>query len=78
MLVENTQTGTLLRRRIVSFRETDDGEWRRAEETHLQRLHPASGVLEHLRAAGFSARAVVGWNGERDQPGHSAFIARKQ
>ena len=77
VLVETTQTGSLLRRRIVTFRERPEG-WRRTEETHLQRLHPASGVLEHLRAAGFRARAVVGWSGERERPGHSAFIARKR
>ena len=76
VLVESVQTGSLLRRRIITFRERDEG-WRRTEETHLQRLHPAAGVLEHLRAAGFRARAVVGWSGERERPGHSAFIARR-
>ena len=80
VLVENAQTGTLLRRRIVSFRKGvggDEDEWRRVEETHLQRLHPAGEVLEHLRATGFSARSVVGWGDERQYPGHTAFIARR-
>lgn len=76
VLVESVQTGSLLRRRIISFRERDEG-WRRTEEIHLQRLHPAAGVLDHLRAAGFRARIVVGWDGRRERPGHSAFIARK-
>jgi SAM-dependent methyltransferase len=76
VLVENVQTGRLLRRRIITFRNGPDG-WRRTEETHLQRLHPAAEVLERLRRAGFRARSVVGWDGERERPGHTAFIARR-
>lgn len=76
VLVENVQTGRLLRRRIITFRNGPDG-WRRTGETHLQRLHPAAEVLERLRAAGFRARSVVGWDGVRERPGHTAFIARR-
>jgi SAM-dependent methyltransferase len=76
VLVETTQTGRLLRRRIIAFRN-DPGGWSRTEELHLQRLHPASEVLERLRAAGFAARSVVGWDGTRERPGHTAFIARR-
>ena len=76
VLVESVQTGRTLRRRIVTFLRSDDG-WHRSEEHHMQRLHPASEVLERLRAAGFSARSVVGWDGTRERPGHAAFIARR-
>ena len=75
VLVEATQTGRLLRRRIVSFRE--HGGWRRAEEIHLQRLYPEAEVLEALGEAGYRARGVIGWDGRRERPGHSAFIARR-
>ncbi len=43
----------------------------------LQRLHPAAEVLDRLRAAGFRARSVIGWEGTRERPGHTAFIARR-
>lgn len=76
VLVENVQTGRLLRRRIIAFRNGPGG-WRRTEESHLQRLHPAAEVLDRLRDAGFRARSVVGWDGERERPGHTAFIARR-
>jgi SAM-dependent methyltransferase len=76
VLVENVQTGRLLRRRIIAFRNGPGG-WSRTEEHHLQRLHPAAEVLDRLRDAGFRARSVVGWDGTRARPGHTAFIARR-
>jgi SAM-dependent methyltransferase len=76
VLVEAIQTGRILRRRIIAFRNGPGG-WQRTEEHHTQRLHPASEVLDRLREVGFRARSVVGWDGKRERPGHTAFIARK-
>jgi SAM-dependent methyltransferase len=76
VLVEKTQTGRILHRRIIAFRNGPGG-WQRTEEHHTQRLHPASEVLDRLRDVGFRARSVIGWDGKRERPGHTAFIARK-
>ena len=46
-----------LRRRIVTFREAGGG-WRRDDELHVLRLHPAERVLADLAAAGFEADAL--------------------
>ena len=80
MMVERNQTDRLLRRRIVAFRrleETEGNRWRRTVAIHTQRLHPPGEVLDVLRDVGFRARSVIGWNGSRERPGHSAFLARK-
>jgi SAM-dependent methyltransferase len=76
VLVESVQTGQLLRKRIIAFRNGPAG-WQRTEEQHTQRLHPVGEVLERLRDAGFRARSVIGWDGTRERPGHSAFVARR-
>ncbi len=77
VLVETTQTGSLLRRRIISFRDGGEANGGAPRRRTCSASTPPSGVLEHLRAAGFRARAVVGWAGERERPGHCAFIARR-
>jgi SAM-dependent methyltransferase len=77
VLVERTRTDRLVRRRITTFREEPGNRWRRSVEFHLQRLHPAAEVLDLLREAGFRARSVIGWDGVRERPGHTAFVARR-
>jgi SAM-dependent methyltransferase len=77
VMVERIRSGRLVRRRIIVFREGPGG-WSRTEEEHLQRLHPVPEVLARLRGAGFAARSLVGWDGTRERPGHSAFLARRR
>ncbi len=67
--------GTLTRS-VSTFRKVG-GRIRTGEETHEQRLIPAARVLEQLRKAGFKARTLQGYDGERFAPGHSVFLARR-
>ncbi len=66
----------ILTRRITVLRKTPKGIVT-SEETHRQRLVPAARVLEMLRAAGFKARSLQGYDGARFAPGHSVFLARR-
>jgi SAM-dependent methyltransferase len=64
-----TRTITVLRKGEKGIVET--------EEVHRQRLVPATKVLEMLRKAGFKARSLQGYDGNRFAPGHSVFLARR-
>jgi SAM-dependent methyltransferase len=66
----------VLTRSITTLRKVG-GRIRTGEEVHTQRLIPAARVLELLRKAGFKARTLQGYDGERFAPGHSVFIARR-
>jgi SAM-dependent methyltransferase len=65
-----------LTRQITVMRKVGPGI-RTTEETHTQRLIASSKVLEMLRKAGFKARPLQGYGGERAFPGHSVFVARR-
>lgn len=73
--VEQSKRG-LLTRSVTTLRKVG-GRIRTSEETHEQRLVPAARVLELLRKAGFKARTLQGYDGERFAPGHSVFLARR-
>ncbi len=72
---EDAKKATLTRS-ITTMRKVGAGI-RTSEETHPQRLIPASTVLEMLRKSGFKARSLQGYTGERASPGHSVFVARR-
>lgn len=65
-----------LTRAITTFRRAGK-HYRRSEELHRQRLYRASEMLAALRAAGFRARALRGYAGERFAPGHSVLLATR-
>lgn len=65
-----------LTRTITTLRKTPKGI-AQTEEVHRQRLVPAAKVLEILRKAGFKARSLQGYDGNRFAPGHSVFLARR-
>ncbi len=73
---EERRSPPTLTRRITAFRRAG-ALYRRTEETHVQRLHRASEVLALLRDAGFRARALRGYAGERFAPGHSVLVASR-
>ncbi len=73
--VEQTKRGTLTRS-VTTLRKVG-GKIRTSEETHEQRLIPAARILDQLRKAGFKARTLQGYDGERFAPGHSVFLARR-
>lgn len=80
VLLEAEEIGTgpgraELTRRITTFRREAD-LYRRAEEVHRLRLLEPSVVLRMLRAAGFRARVLRGYDGEPFAPGHRAYLAR--
>ena len=67
----------VLTRRIVTFRDTGDGRYRRAEETHRLRLHRPADVLAGVRRAGFSARTLRGgYAGSGLPPGLTGYLGR--
>jgi hypothetical protein len=67
----------LLTRRITTFRRVGR-HYRRGEEVHRMRLIPAAEAAARLRRAGFSARILRGYSGERFAPGHSVLVARRR
>jgi SAM-dependent methyltransferase len=67
---------SILTRTITTLRKTDKGIVT-TEEVHKQRLVAPAKVLEMLRKAGFKARSLQGYDGERFGPGHSVFLARR-
>ena len=75
---EPASPGEQLVRRIITFREVEDGRFRRAEEVHRLRLHAPDDVLIRLRAAGFSAEILPeGYAGDRLPEGLIAYLAQK-
>ncbi|HKP88240.1 MAG TPA: class I SAM-dependent methyltransferase [Blastocatellia bacterium] len=76
VLVEKKEQQGILTRRITTFRKVGNN-YRRADETHVQRLYKAADVAKELRRAGFRVRTARSY-GRYDLPkGHAAFIARK-
>ena len=68
-----------LTRSIVSFREADDGEWRRSDEVHELSLYDPAELAVSLEAAGFSEARVLddGYGPQLELPsGISVLCAR--
>jgi SAM-dependent methyltransferase len=76
VLVENHEEGGVLTRSITTFREHGSG-YRRREEIHRQRLHPAGEILALLRAAGFRARTRRRYGAVSPGPQRHVYAARK-
>jgi SAM-dependent methyltransferase len=70
----------MLDRRIVVFRRTKDGLYRRADEHHVCRLYEPAAVERALRDAGFVVEQLAGYgpSATRSTPvsGWSVFVAR--
>jgi len=67
---------SILTRRIVTLRKAN-GNYRRLEEIHRQRLYSVSEIATELRRAHFRVRAVRNFGGYALPSRHAAFIARK-
>jgi SAM-dependent methyltransferase len=79
VLVQTTVAEGDLERRIVTFRETGSGGFRRSEELHRLRLHSPAEVLARLRAADFTARTLPrGYAGQPLPRGLTAYVGRKR
>jgi hypothetical protein len=79
VLLDASEHGDELRRRIVTFRDAGDGRFRRSEELHLLRLHAPRDVQRRLRAVGFTARTLRGGYAGSPLPrGHTAYLARRR
>jgi SAM-dependent methyltransferase len=66
----------LLTRRIITFRRVGS-QYRRAEETHVQRLYRGLELAGDLRAVGFRVRTVRGYGELRFAKAQVGFIARR-
>jgi SAM-dependent methyltransferase len=79
VLVEVESSPKQLVRRIVSFREIEQGQFRRAEEVHTLSLFPVPRVLALLRKAKFEPQVLSqGYDGLVFPPGLTAFFARRR
>ena len=79
VLVASEVVDNRLVRRIISFRDLGEGQFRRSEETHRLLLHRPSDVLRRLRAAGFTARTLgAGYAGAGLPRGLTAYVAHKR
>ena len=76
VLVEKEEEGSLLKRRITTFRR-QGAHYRRTDETHRQRLYRAPYVAGELRRVGFLPRTTRHYGRFRLPRAHAAFIARK-
>src|SRR5215211_5674532 len=76
VLVEKEEEGSLLKRRITTFRR-EGAHYRRTDETHRQRLYRAPYVAGELRRVGFLVRTTRHYGRFRLPRAHAAFIARK-
>jgi SAM-dependent methyltransferase len=72
-----TESGDQLLRRISTFREVDDGVWRRSDEQHRLRLWPAASVVQRLRATGFRVEELPGYSGATMPPSLHVYLAIK-
>jgi SAM-dependent methyltransferase len=78
VLLDTESTPERLTRRIVSFRDTGGGRYRRAEEVHTLHLHASPSVLATLRQAGFTAHPLTdGYAGLVLPPGLTAYLGRR-
>ncbi len=80
LAMQADEHGDTLERRIVVFRRTKDGSYRRTDERHICRLYEPTAVVDVLRAAGFvvDRRSGYGSTVSRSTPaqGWSVFVAR--
>jgi SAM-dependent methyltransferase len=75
-LVATESDGVLLRK-ISTFREVDEGVWRRSYEEHRLRLWPTTSVLEQLRSCGFQVDELPGYTGATMPPSLHVYLATK-
>lgn len=73
---EEDENRSLLTRRIISFRKVGS-QYRRSDETHVQRLYRAADVAAELRKVGFRVRIKRGYGDYPLPKSHAAFVARK-
>ena len=79
VLVDSHVEGDMLTRRIVTFRDCGQSQYRRSDETHRLRLHQPADVLAQLHRNGFTARTLRSGYGTRTLPrGLTAYIARRR
>jgi hypothetical protein len=76
VLVESSEKGRVLTRRITTFRRVG-GAYRRADEVHRLRLHAPAEVLAALRRAGFRARTLAGYGSVRFPRGLVGYVATR-
>lgn len=73
--VEEDPRAKQLVRRIVTFRKRGRN-WRRTEETHLQRIYNAEEMTEMLRGTGFSCRVLPGFGKFKLSSDRKVLLAR--
>jgi SAM-dependent methyltransferase len=72
-----TESDDELRRKISTFREVDEGVWRRSYEEHRLRLWPTAGVVEQLGSCGFRVEELAGYAGATTPPSLHVYLAMK-
>lgn len=72
-----TESDDELLRKVSTFREVDEGVWRRSYEEHRLRLWPAASVAEQLGYCGFRVKELPGYAGVRMPPSLHVYLAIK-
>lgn len=72
-----TESDDELLRKISTFREVDEGVWRRSYEEHRLRLWPTASVAEQLGSCGFRVEELPGYAGATMPPSLHAYLATK-
>jgi SAM-dependent methyltransferase len=72
-----TENDDELLRKITTFRELDEGVWRRSYEEHRLRLWPPAKVVELLGSCGFRVEQLPGYAFERMPPQLHVYLAMK-
>jgi SAM-dependent methyltransferase len=72
-----TESDDELLRNISTFREVDEGVWRRSYEEHRLRLWPTASVVEQLDSCGFRVEELPGYTGATMPPSLHVYLAMK-
>jgi hypothetical protein len=72
-----TESGDGLLRKISTFREVDEGVWRRSYEEHRLRLWSAASVVKELGSCGFGVEELPGYTGAKMPASLHVYLATK-
>jgi SAM-dependent methyltransferase len=75
--VEESRVRRSLTRKMTIFRKKGANRWFRTDESHVQCLYRAAGVVRQLRRTGFHVRLVRSFGGMPLPPAHAGIIAVK-
>ena len=76
--VRETEDATTVTREIATFRRGADGRYARVDERHVLYLYDPGRLVATLQAAGFEARLLGDYTGDKSMAGWIVVSARRQ